>query len=1399
KGVYFAFSVKDSAIYYSADRTASHNTSVELYLSALGSHEWDGNSFRISVVPTGADSCETEMRTRRVKTADFGGGDALGKTWALWYKAHFAGCHINGMGIDSSFNEGYDIELFVPYESLGLSEKPQAIQFMTAFYHVESAASNADAVWSKCYQSGSIDILGTWLAANNETVLPYAQMADALNVKTDAYMTIDGVLDESVWKTEKALTYRAVNHTYGVDAEISSLAHFGEEGVYLAVTVKDDKIYATNSRNVKYNTGVEIWIQDAEKTEVGDGSVQLRVDALGNISKWYGTENASYLEGYFLSRSAVKLYGATAENGVVATDGAEGFTVEIFLPYSTLGLSEAPDSIAVYPQYIRATDLTNTVNSNSSLWYFVQPASQATAKTDSQNAFLYLGENDFVGEISSSVGGLALGEGERLSPGGYGASVSFVKNYRSTSAHVVSFESVPVVGIESLTQGVTLTEGQEGEYEIRFADAFFGNAGRYEVRLSAGAQEQILPVYLLDSGFAIDGETSAAEGWNENNYLTYRLGTNSYGVDSDSSVSTLVRLGDTGVYVAVKISDHAVFATSAREIKYNSGVEIWIQDANAAAVDARSVQLRIDALGNTETWIGTEEHTFARGSFDVATAVKLLGATAENGVVATNEAEGFLVEIFLPYFVLGLSGAPDSIAVFPQYVHAGDLTNTINSNSTVWSFYNPASQTVAKTDSKNAFLYLYDNDFTSTLSLSSSSCFFGADALTAEGEYKTTVTASKAYAAKASHSKNFLSVPVIGAEFIAESGITVAERKDGEYGITLSAEFVERLRASGKRETVTVSSDLPGGASASISFAMPATSFDGAVTDADDYSSPYYFYAENAHGMEAAVYLKTYDYGVSVALVLDSAYINFGTNETGNNGGGFEIRMANAVDATTGLWWRVFADGTARENINLTQGAPSSLRTTSPAGSSAFAVGLVANDESDLSLGYKQMTLEYFVEYSAIGASGAEDFFLAVGVNDTNGSNGTMGVQWLDGALQKTATDLKAEYWVNASAAENYKLNIASATAIFGNGTIRVATSLSSHTYPKGVEFTTYRENITEGARGNYALAGLTEGGAVPFTALEKNGSGTVAFTVTNEMPDTTFDGAVTEADVYGVPYSFYTKTTHEMEVTVYIRTYDYGVSVALVMDSAYINFGTNETGNNGGGFEIRMANAVDATTGIWWRVFADGTARENTNLTQGAPLTARTTSPAGSSAFAVGLVANDESDLSLGYKQMTVEYFVEYSAIDATGAEDFFLAVGANDTNSSNGTMAVCWMDRSTVTVPAEENWVTAGAVEGLQMSVSDVSAVEGNATFKAGTTLSQYAYLKGVTFAGAEVSEGGYGRYTVSVTEGTTSVTATLGALSDEFVIVNRTVSLDGAIGENEYAGYFTLSATGVGKDAN
>ena len=44
KGVYLALSVKDTAIYYSPDRRASGNTSVEVYIGAFDATEWNGDS-----------------------------------------------------------------------------------------------------------------------------------------------------------------------------------------------------------------------------------------------------------------------------------------------------------------------------------------------------------------------------------------------------------------------------------------------------------------------------------------------------------------------------------------------------------------------------------------------------------------------------------------------------------------------------------------------------------------------------------------------------------------------------------------------------------------------------------------------------------------------------------------------------------------------------------------------------------------------------------------------------------------------------------------------------------------------------------------------------------------------------------------------------------------------------------------------------------------------------------------------------------------------------------------------------------------------------------------------------------------------------------------------------------
>lgn len=1255
-GVYVAFSVKDSAIYYSADRTASKNTSVEIYLSAFDALEWNGDSFRISVVPTGIDSCTTVMYTYRTKSATLFDTEKLTKTWAQWNKAHIAACRIDGMGIDTNFNEGYDIELFVPYESLGLSEKPTAVKYMTAFYHVESASSTeVSAVWTKCDQNCGTMELSSWLAANNETVMSYSAMRDLL-ASPDDYMTIDGELNESVWKTENFLSYSYRNSSYGVDARVSTLAHLGEAGVYVAVKVNDGKLYATSARNVKYNTGLEIWIQNADYSAVGERSLQLRLDALGNVSKQTGRNTHSFQESYFVSRSAVKLLGAVSSDGVVATDTAEGFVAEIFVPYEELGISGKPETIAVYPQYIHAGDLENQNNSgNSPLWCFVQPATQTAAKTDSKNAFLYLRDGDFEGSVSFSGGEMTVGDADFSQDGSFVVTATIVKSYAATSSHKVEFEQIGVVGVESADDGAALFYEGEGIYTLTLSREFFVHgAGKYDITLTDSSQEYTLSVYRLDEGITVDGVLDRQEGWNTENFLAYAVGANAYGVSPDVSVSTLVRLGEAGVYIAVAVSDRTLYATPDRNLKFNSGIEIWVQDANNTAVSSNSLELRIDALGNVEKWVGNGSNTFVTGSFTADVAVKLLGADAENGVVATDTAEGFTAEIFLPYDALDLAEKPSQIAVFPQYVHASDLANTASGNSGAWSFFNPASQTTAKTNSHSAFLYFFDNDFASSLALSETSLLIGSDSLTENGEYSVPVTAEKVYAVTASHTKKFKAIPLAGATFTATEGVALTAVSEGEYLLTLDSDFVSALHSSGNAVLSVSVPALNGGrgATASVFAAMPSADFDGVVTEADGYSAPYTFRASNNRDMEVTVYVKSYDYGVSVALVLDSDYINYGNTATGNNGGGFEIRMAASPDAERGLWWRVFADGSVRQESNLKAGAPSAERTDVPAGSSAFAVGLVPNDGNDLSKGYFRMTLEYFVEYSAVGASGADGFYLAIGANATKNDNTTMAVRWMDGS---GTTVPAGDNWVRAYDAEHFTMRLTDVYAVNGKGTFKAGATLSEYVYLKGVSFD--GASVTEGDFGTYTVSVTEKTTAVTAVRGELDAS----FTVFNEK-EPVLDGAV-GADEYEGCLTLSTKGTGKTESDYAAITVSYYVGV----DCMYLAFNvtentahtlTNTGSGNQGSAGINLAvSTKDFGTANYYRAYASGIARTYIGF-NGKPFGAPN-ALSGSLPYMKGSYTVASGETVADVTHYCIEWKIGYDAYGASSADDLYFLLG--------------------------------------------------------------------------------------------------------------------------------------------
>ena len=424
-GVYIAFSVTDRAIYYSDDRTAAYNSSVEIYITDSTTTEWTGNTFRISVAPTGDNECITEMWTYRPKfgwytieeqnaeTGEVLKGEELQAGWRRWYQPHIAACKIRGEGgINSANNEGYDVELFIPYESFALTETPELMQYMTAFNHVETDSTDAARQWTSCYKTAYNNKIGSWLLASNDDIGTFVEMTNKLDATvetTDTAITMDGDLSEDVWADCTPYVQSATRPAEGIDAMLTWKTYFSDEGLYIGTDVLTNDVYAVASRNVKLNTGLEFWVQSVDQETITADTVQLRIDATGNVEKYRINLNNEFIRTYFTSKSVVKLNGCTATNGVVSSSSAEGFSVETFIPWEELGLSAKPEQIAVFPQYAQALDtqtfeLGDTeaenayVSSTSPTFQFftVDAVTQIAAKEHSQRWFVTFNAADYV-------------------------------------------------------------------------------------------------------------------------------------------------------------------------------------------------------------------------------------------------------------------------------------------------------------------------------------------------------------------------------------------------------------------------------------------------------------------------------------------------------------------------------------------------------------------------------------------------------------------------------------------------------------------------------------------------------------------------------------------------------------------------------------------------------------------------------------------------------------------------------------------------------------------------------------------------------------------------------------------------------------------------------------------
>lgn len=345
KGVYFGIFVKDKAVYYSPDRSASRNSSVEIYFAGIESDKL----YNLRIVPTGNGS---EVKLDQVCWIY---NYEMSNIHSWLFKWEGAAQILGEM--NTSRCEGYTAEVFLPWETIGC-EPTEYIRYMPAFNHVESASTtNSERKWVGYPGSNTLNA-ATWIAVSNESTYEYEELMCSL-IEYDESMKIDGTLDEEMWQnsTEFDLDF-SVSKNKSVSLNTKYLAT--DMGAYFGFTVEDPYIYCSGPdvRKVGLNTGMEIYFAPLGKDVIDENTFQLRITADNQFEKRVGIPiSYPWTLKYFRMLSATTIQGTLNSDDI---SNNTGYTIEIFIPWESFGLSGKQDGLLVYPMIVHAENTTNT-------------------------------------------------------------------------------------------------------------------------------------------------------------------------------------------------------------------------------------------------------------------------------------------------------------------------------------------------------------------------------------------------------------------------------------------------------------------------------------------------------------------------------------------------------------------------------------------------------------------------------------------------------------------------------------------------------------------------------------------------------------------------------------------------------------------------------------------------------------------------------------------------------------------------------------------------------------------------------------------------------------------------------------------------------------------------------
>ncbi len=192
-------------------------------------------------------------------------------------------------------------------------------------------------------------------------------------LQKDDNMIVDGIRNEAQYQNPLSFTETNTGTT------VTTYVYLGNQGIYCFIEVDDKSVYISSEKEFYENDTVEVYIdpnpsysltlEALNQDKVRSDCLHIRANCLGQYQTWFGRtlafDGSSYpwVLGYFQAEVS-----GTIDGTLNTQNGAKGYTVEIYIPWTEFGLTEKPNEVGVLPAFNNVQNREDT----SRTWFSVK-------------------------------------------------------------------------------------------------------------------------------------------------------------------------------------------------------------------------------------------------------------------------------------------------------------------------------------------------------------------------------------------------------------------------------------------------------------------------------------------------------------------------------------------------------------------------------------------------------------------------------------------------------------------------------------------------------------------------------------------------------------------------------------------------------------------------------------------------------------------------------------------------------------------------------------------------------------------------------------------------------------------------------------------------------------------